>query len=174
MIDRHFLDEQRLKYPDIFTNAERQVEGWFKGELLYLFTELKKDGILESWEPEAVFPNLGKKKSDFKVTIDGEPIYLELKTLYHGMQKNQPIDLGIYFYKDSVGIWNDIQKLSSLEDGRGFCILFVYPKPNRERWNKTLQKYEERILPNRIKKLSKIDEYPSDLFIAKIEIEKDQ
>lgn len=169
-IDRHFLASSRLRYPIIFTQSQRQVEGWFKGELLYLFSSLQDQSQLLSWESEAFLPNNGRKKSDFKLVINNVPIFLELKTLYTGKQGNSQIDLGIYFYKDTVGIWPDIQKLAAIEVGQGFCILFVYPSPNPVRWRKTLEAYNTRISPTLIKEISNIEKYPSPLYIAKLEI----
>jgi hypothetical protein len=33
-IDGHFLGGARADYPAVFAKSQRQVEGWFKGELL--------------------------------------------------------------------------------------------------------------------------------------------
>jgi len=81
-IDRHFL--AKLDYIQRFTSSERQIEGWFKGELIYLFTSLQGKGELEGWEPEVLVPRLGKKKVDFRVELDNGFAWLELKSLYHG------------------------------------------------------------------------------------------
>ena len=169
-IDRHFLASSKLQYPIIFTQSQRQVEGWFKGELLYLFSSLKDQNQLLRWESEALLPNNGRKKCDFKVTFNNVPLFLELKTLYTGKQGSSQIDLGIYFYKDTVGIWPDIQKLAAIEAGQGFCILFVYPSPNPVRWRQILEAYTTRISPTLIREVSNIEKYPSSLYIAKLEI----
>src|SRR5260370_12201129 len=169
-IDKHFLASSKLKYPIIFTQSQRQVEGWFKGELLYLFSRLQDQGQLLSWESEAFLPNNGRKKSDFKVVINHAAIYLELKTLYTDKQGRSQIDLGIYFYKDTVGIWPDVQKLAAIEAGQGFCILFVYPSPNPMRWRQILEAYNTRVTSTFVREVSNIDKYPSSLYIAKLEI----
>ena len=92
-----------MEYPRLFIEAERQVEGWFKGELIYLFTSLKAN-----WEPEVSIPSLGKKKIDFRLKLDDSPFYAEIRALYHSRQRGQVVDPGIYFYKDNVGIWGDV------------------------------------------------------------------
>lgn len=167
-IDEHFL--AKLEYPRLFADRERQVEGWFKGELIYLFSSLKARGLLTSWEPEALVPGLGKKKTDFRLILDDGLAYLEIKALYHGQQRGQMVDLGIYFYKDDVGIWGDVQKLASLEESLGLCILFIYPRPNTDKWRKVLEAYTQRIAPITLREVSKVSQFPRELYIAKLEI----
>jgi len=168
LIDEHFMT--KLEYPRLFAESERQVEGWFKGELIYLFSSLKAGGLLSSWEPEALVPGLGKKKTDFKVTLDDGLVYVEIKALYHGWQRGQRVDLGIYFYKDDVGMWGDVVKLASLQDAFGFCLLFVYPRPERDRWDKVIDAYQRRIAPFRLREVSEISQFQPELYIAKLQI----
>ena len=167
-IDRHFL--AKLDYIQRFTSSERQIEGWFKGELIYLFTSLQGKGELEGWEPEVLVPGLGKKRVDFRVKLDNGFVWLEFKSLYHGQQRGQPIDLGIYFYKDSVGIWDDVQKLASVVEGHSYCVMFIYPRPEADRWQELLTKYRQLIGNYTFQEQSNVSQFPSDLYIAKIEI----
>lgn len=171
-IDRHFLVGPKLDYASIFTKSERQVEGWFKGELLYLFTMLQQQGQLSGWDCEVTAPGLGKKRIDFKVVVNNAPFYFELKALYHGWQRGSPIDLGIYFYKDDVGIWRDVQKLASLNDSQGFCLLFIYPSPNLALWQRILSTYAQKVSPIVIKEFSNPEHYPPPLHIAKLEVSR--
>lgn len=166
LIDQHFL--AKAEYCRLFADVQRQVEGWFKGELIYLFNSLKLN-----WEPEASMPGFGKKKIDFKLVLDDGLVYLELKALYHGRQRGQTVDLGIYFYKDEVGIWGDMRKLASLPEGRGFCVLFIYPKPDNERWHLALATYTQRITPIALQEESEISEFPPELYIAKLEVTRE-
>ena len=169
-IDNYFLASPKPDYFTIFAKSQRQVEGWFKGELLYLFSFLEGQGLLSDWESEAPVAVGSKKKYDFRLTIDHSPIYLELKTLYHGQQRNSRIDLGIYFYKDTVGIWSDVEKLASLQTGQGFCLLFVYPAPERKTWQAALEGFAKRISPIQIEEISDPDAYPASLYIAKLKV----
>ena len=169
-IDRHFLSFPRLDYALVFTKSEKQVEGWFKGELLYLFTALQQQSRLSHWDCEVMLPNLGRKKIDFSVTLNGMPLYLEVKTLYHGLQRGTPIDLGMYFYKDEVGIWPDIQKLAVVTGGIRFCLLFIYPMPAQQRWQQLLTNYSQKIAPTHLREVSNIAQYPPVLYIAKLEV----
>jgi hypothetical protein len=169
-IDRHFLSVPKLHYVSIFTQSEKQVEGWFKGELLYLFAALQQQGQLAHWDCEVTLPSLGKKRIDFLVTLDGMPLYLEVKTLYHGLQRGTPIDLGLYFYKDDVGIWPDIQKLAVVAEGLRYCLLFVYPAPAPQRWQQRMNTYAQKIAPITLREASNLAQYPPALYIAKLEV----
>ena len=169
-IDLHFL--AKLDYIKRFTSSARQIEGWFKSELIYLFTSLQGKGELEGWEPEVLVPGHGKKKVDFRVKLDSGFAWLEIKSLYHGLQRGRPIDLRMYFYKDSVGIWGDVRKLASVMEGQGYCVMFIYPRPDVERWQELLMKYRQRIGNYSFKEKSSVSQFPSDLYIAKIKIEQ--
>ena len=105
--------------------------------------------------------------------MDDGLVYLELKALYHGQQRGQTVDLGMYFYKDEVGIWGDVRKLASLPEGRGFCVLFIYPKPDSERWHHAFAAYTQRIAPIVLQEKSEISEFPPELYIAKLEVIKE-
>lgn len=78
-IDNYFLKADRLRKIEAFTHSQRQVEGWFKGELIWFLT-----GGANVWEAEVPFPHDRRKRCDFMVDVEGTPVYLELKALYHG------------------------------------------------------------------------------------------
>jgi len=69
-IDEYFLEKKG--FIEVFSGSQIQVEGWFKGELIYLFTSLKNKGELQDWDREV---KLDKKQIDFKVTIDNKPFF---------------------------------------------------------------------------------------------------
>ncbi len=169
-IDRHFLAFPRRDYPLAFARSERQVEGWFKGEMIFLFTYLKQQGLLAHWDCEVTASNLSKKKIDFMAMVGDVPVYLELKTLYHGRQRGSPIDLGIYFYKDDVGIWPDVQKLAAIQAGLRYCLLFIYPSPDQMLWQRLLSLYAQRIAPITIKEVGDLVQYPPVLSISRLEV----
>ena len=97
-IDRHFLG--KLEYPKRFTAATSQVDGWFKGELIYLFTSLQQRKGLEEWEVDVLVPGQDKgkaKRVDFRVKLDNGFAWLELKSLYWGKHEdNRLISVSIF------------------------------------------------------------------------------
>ena len=153
-IDRHFLS--KLEYPKHFTAAMSQVEGWLKGELIYLFTSLQSKG-LEEWEPEVLVPGQDKdqaKRVDFKVKLDNGFAWLELKSLYGDPQE----------------VRGDVLKLASIKEGIGYCIIFIYPGPERDQWQEILTKFKEKVGDCTFTEKSSISQFPKTLCIAKLEI----
>ena len=170
-IDDYFLDSEKLEKVEALTRAQRQVEGWFKGELIYLLDRLKGN-IITTWEPEVKVEGGSRKRFDFVVGVDGTPVFLELKALYHGEQRAARIGLDIYLYKDDVGIWGDVVKLSGLSEGVGYNLLFIYPRPDPTVWARQIDAYKRRIAPISLREASRIDEYPPQLYVCRMEIER--
>ena len=171
-IDDCFLDSSKLEKVAAFTRAQRQVEGWFKGELIYLFDALLGENRISTWEPEARLGDSSRKRCDFVVGVDGTPVFLELKALYHGEQRAARFGLDIYLYKDDVGIWGDVVKLAGLSQGVGYNLLFIYPRPDPTVWTRQIDAYKRRIAPISLREASRIGEYPGQLYICKMEIER--
>ena len=154
-IDRHFLG--KLEYPKRFTTAMSQVEGWFKGELIYLFTSLQQRKGLEEWEVDVLVPGQDKdqaKRVDFKVKLDNGFAWLELKSLYGDPQE----------------VRGDVLKLAPIKEGTGYCILFIYPGPERDQWQEILTKFKEKVGDCTFTEKSSISQFPKTLCIAKLEI----
>jgi len=169
-IDEYFLSPDRLVKIEAFTHAQRQVEGWFKGELIYLFADLLGAERLSAWEPEAVLTPGDKKKCDFILNVLDSRVFLEVKALYHGKQRAAKFGLDIYMYKDTVGIWGDVLKLSSLSSGFGYNLLFIYPRPEPDVWARLIEKYKRRIAPIALEEVSRISDYPRELYICKLRV----
>lgn len=171
-IDRHFLG--KLEYPKRFTAATSQVDGWFKGELIYLFTSLQQRKGLEEWAPEVLVPGQDedkKKRVDFRVKLDNGFAWLEIKCLYWGPTRaQQPTDLSFYFSNDPQEVRGDVLKLASIKEGIGYCIIFIYPGPERDQWQEILTKFKEKAGDCTFKEKSSISQFPKTLCIAKLEI----
>ncbi len=178
-IDRHFLDVSKLRHYEIFADKVRNIEGWFKGELFYLFASLEKDQAFRDWKYEIALKDILNRPEkgiiDFKVTINGEPIYLEMKTvLSSGQQGKSAIDASLFFDPNpsSGYIGSDAHKLAKI--GQGYCLLFVYPFPQKlERWQRIVENFVRRMaqvnidvaeisIPNK--------RYPSSLYISKLKV----
>jgi hypothetical protein len=155
---------------DLFTKAQRQVEGWFKGELIYLFNKLCGQSEMHSWDCESLVNATSRGKCDFVVSLDTR-VWLEVKALYHGLQRTSPIGLDIYLYKDSIGIWGDTVKLSSLKDSEAYHLLFIYPRPDPDRWKVLLDRYRLRVVPIELAESSRSTDYPRELYICKLRVQ---
>ena len=142
VIDDHFLTEEALARVQSFLSSQHQVEGWFKGELLFLLKSLRDNNRLEDWHSEYSPPEIGKKRIDFYVNLSDGPLYIELKSFYYGRQANATIDLATCF----TALPKDVDKLADLRDGNKFSLVFVTPKPNPQLWQRALQKFQRKYL----------------------------
>jgi len=135
-ITGHFSTKE--SYFDLFKENDARVEGWFKGELISLFNDLKEEEIISTYECEKSIE--GKRtKIDFIIN-DGADYYIELKTLSIG-QKKTSRSLSFYFqHKDCIK--KDISKLKSIKHRNCYkwIIAFVYPRPDEDEWNKQFKK----------------------------------
>jgi len=69
------------------SEAEVQVESWFKVELICLLGELKKNGAVRSWDRECP-TGKGQEKMDFKIDLANTTGAVEVKTAL-GLQKGK-------------------------------------------------------------------------------------
>src|SRR5690242_14423903 len=128
-IDGYFLTQERLAFPAAFTKAQEQNEKWFtKYQLPTLFASLASQGRLVAWEREVLLSGFlpqqaegkpSREKIDFVVTLDQQPIPLEVKTLYLGPQGNSDIDISLYFDKNPKNgyVAADVYKLAKFGHG---------------------------------------------------------
>ena len=172
-IDDYFLAPERLTRVELFSRYARNVEGWFNGELLYLFHAMAAEGLIGEWGSEVRVAPGQQRRFDFKLQVQGGPLFLELKTLFHGIQAGQPVDLGVYFPRtdDGVGITGDVIKLMRVTEGVKALLLFVHPRPALEKWPLVLESYARRIAPITVREISTIDRYPPPLYICKLSVE---
>lgn len=134
-IKQHF--DSKFEYIQIFTENDVRVEGWFKGELLYLFTQMKTQGLITDFEREKNI-HVGNKRFqvDFSVTIGENENLIELKTLSIGQRKGTPRNLAFYFKDDNLGLKKDVKKFNILSTYNSKWLLaFVYPKPDIATWH---------------------------------------
>jgi len=69
-----------------FIKYNRQVEGWFKGELLKIAADLERRNLIESFHPDlALNPKKGKSNFDLAYQLPRGPrVWIELKHWYLG------------------------------------------------------------------------------------------
>lgn len=164
-IDEYFLRAEALARVRAFLHSERQVEGWFKGELLLFLQSLEKQKKIDQWKPEYRTQEIGNRRIDFYIRLDDGPLHIELKSFYHGNQAGSTIDLDTCF----SALPSDIDKLADLQEGNKFSLVFVTPKPNSDKWKGALQKFQRKF-PS-VAEVTTRDEFPDELFIAKLQIE---
>ena len=127
-------------YIKIFSEQDVRVEGWFKGELLKLFTSMKNINFEREFK-------IAKKKIDFMIKKNNNINLIEIKTLCISKTKTSRT-LNFYFgEKDQVGIFKDFIKLNKIkDDSKKYVIGFVYPFKKANNLNDNLKK-AKRIFP---------------------------
>lgn len=167
-IDRHFLQAEQLERVRVFSRTARQIEGWFKGELMYLLSKLHRDGAIARWQVDARAANDDRQRFDFRIEIGDELLYLELAALHFTPQRNVAASLG----STELGVLNQyVVKLSRLDSGRGYCLLFVYPRPDVDHWSEAIGDFRRRAAPVIVREESALDRFPPDLYICKLAVE---
>jgi hypothetical protein len=137
-----FEKNREANYFSVFADNNAMLEGWFKGELLYLFTRKKLD-----FKCEKQFDVPGGKRPrrvDFSIKINGEENMVETKVLMLAQDKKHPRSrLHFYFGKDYIP--KDIDKLTGLnsketKNAKKWILAFIYPNPNRDELNDELNR----------------------------------
>lgn len=126
-VKNHFFDPATLSRVDAMRRAEVQVEGWFKGELIWLFTKLEEDRAVGSWTRESLTGN-GLEKVDFKVEFADTTSAIEIKAALCGRQKGQMWRLRQY-----VNV-TDIKRLVAIQADHRYLVFFAYPAPEQSDW----------------------------------------
>ncbi len=140
-ITDYFLTPYKLESPIRFRAQRRQKENWFHDQLRDLFISLEAQGQLSpGWDHEVrlneALSRTEEEKSqediDFKMIINQQPMYLEVKTVYLGKQRNSTFTPAFYLNSgtSSQYVGRDVRKLKKLSHiARCFCLVFVYPSP---------------------------------------------
>lgn len=183
-IDSYFLTEERLAFPIAFTKAQEQNEKWFtKHQLPDLFKSLFSQGRLSGWGREVLLEHFlpqrageksSREKIDFVVTLDQQPIPVEVKTLYLGRQGNSDIGISVYFDRNPIRgfVAADVYKLAKI--GHGYDVLFVHPFPDRQLWLTNVERFAQKMASDGIKVREigtpDLERYSPHLYIAKLEV----
>jgi hypothetical protein len=161
-INNWFFAKQ--SYIDTFSKNDSRVEGWFKGELFFLFDILKRQRIIIDFDREFIFKDNKTNKIDFRINIQNNFNFIELKPLCISQAFGTPRNLNYYFRDDKNGIINDFRKLELINLKNKWVVAFVYPKPIENIWNQTCSTIPTEL--NHWKCISDINKYPDYLFIS--------
>ena len=144
-IMKHFAKSDARKRLLLLIDKDRQVEGWFKGELMLVFEQTKNLNHPRGWVPEVSYEYAPRKKCDFVLIRAKRPrwvIGLEVKTACPGPQHKRTLtkiannDFDFEFANHRLtevisDLVRDCKKLkdSNLSNER-VCLVFVYGKEN--------------------------------------------
>lgn len=175
-IDRHFLAPEALARVRHLGRLGREADGWFKGELAYLFDSLVADGGLTEWRANVPIVEGRPQRCDFRLLPPhpesaGGPLWLEVKALPQGGGPSGRVDPGFFLQKGGPGdITEDLVKLMRIPTGHAAVLLFAYPRPDAAAWAETMSAYARRIAPIAFKEETSLADYPLELYVCRLSL----
>lgn len=166
--------EQQLQ---CFPKYESQLEGWFKGELLYFLDREKREGRLPDRKRENVVyfddnPMNAKKRPkclvdvvlQFDKTDSGRVSWVELKHWRMWYQKNKPYGSINWYFKNSAK--PNVEKLLKIrKDGEKFMLILLTENPGFKKWNVGVEKFNKSS-PVAVCPLTNPGDYPDYFFLG--------
>jgi hypothetical protein len=171
-IDRHFLAPEMLARVAAFPRAGRDVEGWFKGELAYLFDSLTGAGGLADWRANVPIVEGRPQRCDFRLASSGGGVlWLEVRAVPQRRPSAGALDPGVFMQKGGAAdVTEDLVKLMRVPDGETAVVLFVYPRPQPADWAEQMSTFSRRIAPISFKEESRLEDYPEALYICRLRL----
>jgi hypothetical protein len=158
-----------------FKQQEVQVEGWFKGELLFLLSRLKDEGLISGFGREAGGAQ-GRSRVDVSVVLDDVTHWIELKHWLVGVQRGALLDPPFYFGDPTaVGIVKDVDKLIDLvPQAPKWLLILLTGNPGPELWEKGLARFHRKFTPRRLMPLSDPQQFPVAYFLALLSVHEEK
>ncbi len=165
---RNILDKHE-RHLECFDKYAIQVEGWLKGEMVQLFDSEKMAKKLGDFKPEAKC-NLGRKRVDLLLKLNETPIWIELKHWQIGCQRNELWQAHNYFGDKSIGIYSDVEKLSTIADGDKYILVLATKNPGHEDWSKGVDKFNKKFKPLRDRSCTETTDFPQSYYVGVLEV----
>lgn len=153
-----------------FTEYNRQVEGWFKGELLKICHDMESSGEVINFFPDRkTAPTLNKKNADLYFELPkGLRVWIELK---HWHIRRQPGHAGwplrSYFTQSTSGtISNALSKFPLPWNDPAYFLIVISPRPDEDEWRKNLRILKEKFSGRLIRPLTSPKNSPQSHFIG--------
>ncbi len=144
-----------------------QSEGWFKGELITLFSQLQREGVLQEVDREV---RIGTKRVDLMIRLHDIYHWIELKHWMIGSQKGAVYNPSFYFGDPtSVGITGDVDKLNTLVDHRWLLVLLT-ANPGVSAWEAGVRKFNHKFAPRRLASQTQPDDFPHSYFLGLLDV----
>lgn len=154
---------------DCFCKMGFQSEGWFKGELLTLFSKLKFEDTIQKLDRE-VQVGVGTKKADVKIRLNDTDHWIELKHWLIGDQKDVSYNPSFYFSDpSSVGITLDVDKLDPLT-GHRWMLLLLTANPGVQAWEEGVAKFNSKFAPRHLESQTRPDAFPCTYFLGLLDL----
>jgi hypothetical protein len=158
-----------------FIRWNRQVEGWFKGELLTIAAKLIDIGAVKEFRPDCrIDTNNGKQNIDLYFVTDlGEPVWIELKHWYLGRyERGANWSATTYCTQSTSGTPNNfIRKLPVDWRYPTYLLIAMTPAPKLDDWSRALCKLQHRHCDRTIRALTTCRDFPPAYYLALLEMQ---
>jgi hypothetical protein len=134
-ITDHFREAGLLARPAVFAEYPTQVESWFKGELILLFSRALQQGMITHFEIE---PHVQAIRPDFALEDDNEQVVMELKCGHQSYGQDHLLPR--WFHQGQVH--EDFLRLDEIHDVARWVLVFMYPKPQEIYWQQVIHFHE--------------------------------
>lgn len=149
----HFFRSEPLKTVEAISPRGLMCEGWFKAELVYLFSEMEKRGTIKSWECECP---VSKGRIDFRLRLLEETVVIEVISAPTQNSNGTPYRLSGYAHTNCD---EEIPKMLAAQANSHYLLLFAYPAPLANDWNVLATKIDG-WCPGYTVNVSRVDETP--------------
>ncbi len=153
-----------------FIKYNRQVEGWFKGELLKIAADLEKNGnILQFYPDLCIDSSTSKRNIDLVYDLEGGArVWIELKHWYLGKYPGGANwSAKSYFTQQtSATPYNVISKIPPDWADPLYMLIVTTPRPKIDDWQSGLAQLKVNYPDRPIACLTKLSDYPEDYYLA--------
>jgi hypothetical protein len=165
----HFFTQALMSRIVAISEAEVQVEGWLKGELIWLFGQLMSRGVIENWRCECRIGERSRKRLDFKIELDCTDAATEVKTAIR-QQKGISYDLRWYAQQANGFFPPDIRKLAAYGAANRYLLVFAYPAPPASEWDDALSELGKGVQGAAVSLAKVYDSPQSEISIGWLEV----
>jgi hypothetical protein len=165
-----------LERIEAFVRWHRQVEGWFKGELLTTAAQMLDNGEVQEFRPDCRTDKAaGKKNIDLHFTLGtGNPVWIELKHWYLGKYEGGANwSATTYCTQSTSGTPNNfIKKLPPHWRAPTYLLIVTTPAPQSADWSRGLVKLGQLNSDWNIVALTVPSDFPPPYFIGLLKLQR--
>jgi hypothetical protein len=166
---KKYLHERSEQQLQCFHRYESQVEGWFKGELLFFLDREKREGRLPKFIREKQFYYNDNQYILVDIVLyfderdNNRVCWVELKH-WIGYQNNQQWRPSWYFTNNAKPAVENLLKIC--EAGDKYMLVLFTPKPDSNEWNSGVEEFNTKFPPLAVRSLTNPDDYPEYFFLG--------
>jgi hypothetical protein len=163
-IFRDHLDDKKKEIV-CFSTYQFQVEGWLKGEFVFLLDKMKAVRQIINFDREVTA--IGRKKVDLVVELENGRHWIELKHWLIGEQKGQKWRSNSYISE----LENEIEKLKAIKAGkRGWIAVLCTKNPGIKDFDYAVDRFNRDYAPCKLSVKDSPSNYPEAYYFGVINV----